>query len=290
LAYNMHLSPIETALDMQLPPMSDADLRTYGFPEGYFLVKNVATGKLLDVESDLVEDGTPLIVWSETETSLVEGMRKPESNNQVFFIDSSGALCSRSSGHAIDVEHDRLVLRHRRPVSHPFPNAYSHPLPRFSYDLATQIVTVTFVFDPSYPSSGDRDAALSGWKDKTYLLTSIPLRKPRTLIDDASELLTSALSAPFSLFGHAAPTSPRPDRVFDSGDIDLREDEILEQERSEEGEVDDSPEKWRQVRVVGIAKEEEQVVGEKAKARRQWQIVPLRAHKSRTGPSVEIPR
>ena len=31
-------------------------------------------------------------------------MRSPESNNQVFFVDTSGALCSRSSGHAVDVE------------------------------------------------------------------------------------------------------------------------------------------------------------------------------------------
>lgn len=57
---------------MQLTPM-DADLHTYGFPAGYFVVKNVANGRLLDVQSDLVEDGTPLILYPESETSLVEG-------------------------------------------------------------------------------------------------------------------------------------------------------------------------------------------------------------------------
>lgn len=30
--------------------------------------------------------------------------RDPQANNQVFFIDTSGALCSRASGHAIDIE------------------------------------------------------------------------------------------------------------------------------------------------------------------------------------------
>lgn len=69
----MHLSPVDTALNMQLTPM-DADLHTYGFPPGYFVIKNVATDRLLDVESDVIEDGTPLILWPETETSLVEGM------------------------------------------------------------------------------------------------------------------------------------------------------------------------------------------------------------------------
>lgn len=179
---------------------------------------------------------------------------------------------------------ERLVLRHRRPVSHPFPNPYSHPLPRFSYDGATQLITVTFAFDPTYPTTASPDTARSTWKDKMYVLTALPLRKPRTIIDDASELLTSAISAPLSFFsGRAAPATPRPDEVFSSGDIDLREDEILEQERSEEGEVDDSLEKFRHVRVVGVAKEDEQILGEKAKARQQWIVMPLRSVRSRTG-------
>lgn len=114
-------------------------------------------------------------------------------------------------------------------------------------------------------------------------MTSIPLRKPRSLIDDASQLLTSAISVPFSFLGvHSAPSAARPDDVFTSGDIDLKEDEILETERSEEGEVDDSAEKHRQVRVVGITKEEEQAAGEKASARRQWVVIPLRSTRSRT--------
>ncbi|KAI0697553.1 hypothetical protein BC835DRAFT_1270170 [Cytidiella melzeri] len=262
----------------------DYDLSTFGFPSGYFVIKNVVTNRLLDVESDMVEDSTPLILYPETETSLVEDMRKPEANNQVFFIDIYGALCSRSSGHAIDVENDKLVLRHRRPISHPCPNAFSHPLPRFSYDPETQNITVTFEVDPTYPTSASRAAALSSWKDKAYFVTAIPLRKPRTMIDDASDLLSSAITAPLSFFGsHTATTPARPNEIFDTGDIDLREDEILETDRSEEGEVDDSPEKHRPVRLVGLTKEEESAVGEKAKKRRQWVVMPLRAVRNRTG-------
>jgi DDB1- and CUL4-associated factor 11 len=75
----------------------------------------------LDILIQFYEDGTEVVLWPEKESSLVEGtygmtldvmmyssdiigMRIPESNNQVFFIDTSGALCSRSSGHALDVE------------------------------------------------------------------------------------------------------------------------------------------------------------------------------------------
>lgn len=68
----MHLTPIDTALNMQLTSM-EADLNTYGFPPGYFVLKNVATDRVLDVQSDMVEDGTPVILYDETETSLVEG-------------------------------------------------------------------------------------------------------------------------------------------------------------------------------------------------------------------------
>lgn len=113
-------------------------------------------------------------------------------------------------------------------------------------------------------------------------MTSIPMRKPRTLIDGASELLTSAISVPFNLFSGKATSKANPTDVFDSGDIDLREDEILETERTEEGEVDDSPERYREVRVIGISKEDERAAGEKAKARRQWVIVPLRSVRNRT--------
>ena len=68
----MHLSPVDTSLNMQLTSM-EADLNTYGFPSGYFVLKNVATDRVLDVQGDAVEDGTNVILYQETETSLVEG-------------------------------------------------------------------------------------------------------------------------------------------------------------------------------------------------------------------------
>ena len=71
----MHLSPVDTSLNMQLTSM-EADLNTYGFPSGYFVLKNVATDRVLDVQGDAVEDGTNVILYQETETSLVEGELK----------------------------------------------------------------------------------------------------------------------------------------------------------------------------------------------------------------------
>ena len=54
------------------PPTSGAQVN-FGFPAGYFVIRSLATGRLLDVELDSVEDGTEIILWPEKESSLVEG-------------------------------------------------------------------------------------------------------------------------------------------------------------------------------------------------------------------------
>ncbi|KAG6830887.1 hypothetical protein H0H92_014038 [Tricholoma furcatifolium] len=226
--------------------MSNDHVETYGFPPGYFIVRNLAMNRVLDVKEDQIEDGTEVILWSEKDTSLVETRRRPEANNQVFFVDASGALCSRSSGHALDIEGDQLVLRHRRPVSYPFPNKYAHPLPTFSFSQETGEIAVNFQTDPAYSQHSHSET----WKKRTYLLTSIPLRKPKTIIDDATEFLSNAISTPLSFLSGKNPApQATPDEVF-RGPIDLDENEVVEEDRSEEAEVDDSPETGRKVPVT----------------------------------------
>ncbi|KAF8628219.1 hypothetical protein AX15_004007 [Amanita polypyramis BW_CC] len=289
---------------------------THGFPAGYFVIKSMVSGRVLDVAGDEIEDGTEVLLWMEKEKSLVESLRDPNANHQVFFIDTSGVLCSRSSGHAIDVEgmsdyrlqqhlsccrsDGRLVLRHRRPVSHPYPNFYSHPLPHFSYSQQTGEIIVTFECDPSFPSPTHQPS--EAWRNKRYLLTSVPLRKPRSIIDDASEFISNAITSPLvglsnMLSGGAGHDTKerkdvgrqlpaRPDEVFD-GEIDLKETEIVEEERGEEGEVDDSPEMGRKVAVVGVpVGERENAVSRQTKARRTWAVQPLRRQTAKTSHTV----
>jgi len=252
-------------------------LQTFGFPAGYFVIRSIATQRLWDVEADEVEDGSEIALWPEKDNSLVEGLRNPEANNQVFFVDTSGALCSRSSGHAIDIEGDRLVLRHRRPVSLPFPNAYSHPLPKFSYDNKTRQIAVAFASVPTYLSTNTNGPDTSGmWRDKIHIISSVPRRKPRTFVDDASEYLSAGVSNAFSfLSGGSAPMQARPDEVFD-GDIDLNDDEVLEQEKGEEAEVDDSPDLIRRLHMISMSQADLDASGPKAQMRRQFEILPLR--------------
>ncbi|KAI0328495.1 WD40 repeat-like protein [Cubamyces sp. BRFM 1775] len=268
----------EMPTELGVPPLS-VELNSYGFPQGYFMLRCDGAARILDVAQGLVEDGTDVILWHPTDSSQVESMRRPESNNQVFFIDTTGALCSRHSGHALDVEKEKLVLRHRRPVSQPFPNAYSHPLPRFVYHPETKEITVVFASDPSYPTSR-RDSSSGLWKEKTYYLSSVPVRRPPTLIDNASTLINTAIARPLSFFGMVP--SSTPEQVFD-GEIDLTEHELAEQDRNEAEEIDDSLDALRPVKVIGLTAEEAVNASEKAKLRRQWEILPIRVSKHRTG-------
>lgn len=87
--------------------------------------------------------------------------------------------------------------------------------------------------------------------------------------------MTSSRSLLSGTIGHNKPT---PDQVFDGGDIDLRDDEILDLDRTEEGEVDDSPDLLRVVGVVTVSPTDYDKTVEPYKAlRRRWEILPLRA-------------
>ncbi|CAK5263601.1 unnamed protein product [Mycena citricolor] len=264
---------------------TDGQITTHGFPPGYFVIRSEANHRLLDVGGHSNADGAPILLWPEKEKFLVENRRRPEADNQVFFIDTSGALCSRASGHAVDIEGDQLVLRHRRPVTYPYPNHYSHPLPRFSYTPSTGEITLQFTHDPSV--SAPAHTPTSDWRRKTYILTSLPLRKPRTILDDAHAFIASTITSPISsLFSGGQGASPevRPEDVYGT-DIDLGDNEIVEEERGEEAETDDAAELGREVRVLGIINKEreEKEIVEQARSRRRWQISVIKQIDARTG-------
>lgn len=179
-------------------------------------------------------------------------------------------------------------------MSYPYPNAYSHPPPNFQHDARTGEITIKFSHNPEYPPSPSSVAGTSAaklnpgrtdpWLNKTYYLVSQPLRKPRTIIDDASELITSAISSPIDFFSSTfgGKSAAKPEEVFD-GNIDLKEEEVVEEDRGEEGELDDSPEPERRVRMVEIVKGTGGELSEKAQRRRAWAIRSLRRINAKTG-------
>ena len=89
---------------------------------------------------------------------------------------------------------------------------------------------------------------------------------------------TAVTSSKYLISGVQGHNKATPDQVFDDGEIDLLDDEILDLDRGEEGEVDDSPELLRLVRVVTISPTDYDKTVEPYKAlRRRWELLPLRA-------------
>lgn len=156
----------------------------------------------------------------------------------------------------------RLVLRHRRPVTQPYPNAHSHPLPQFRYDGHTGRLTVEFENDPEF-------AGGTAWQAKTFYLAALPRPRPRRLLDNATHVLATAFRTPLSLFAQDSIAAGTDDA------FNLRHEEVEEQDRGEDAEADDDPAHDRAVRVIGLVRHLE--LSEKAWARRQWEVLPLRS-------------
>lgn len=140
-----------------------------------------------------------------------------------------------------------------------------------------------FEYDPAYPKPGEPTS--DAWKSKTYVLTSVPLRKPRTVFEDAGQFITTNIFGPIISGFSVRPPTPvqaTPEEVFD-GKIELKDDEVVEEERREEDEVDDSPELSRKLKVLAIVDKEasDKTLSDKGKERRKWVVTGLRKSNAR---------
>jgi len=87
------------------------------------------------------------------------------------------------------------------------------------------------------------------------------------------------------LTGAQSTSKAKPDEVF-NGDIDLAEDEVVEEERGEEAEMDNSTEPSRKVTFISVPSDQKDMLdlllSEKARNRRRWQVLPLRVSNAKT--------
>ncbi|KAG8686833.1 hypothetical protein FRC08_012308 [Ceratobasidium sp. 394] len=274
-------------------PITDKDPPSYvdsegttpsGFPTGYFTIKNLGTGRLLDIARNSVADGTHAVLWPPKENSLVLPMRSPAADNQVFFVDYTGALCSKASGHALDVEGGRLVLRHRKPFTLPFPNPESHPLPRITYSSSSKLLRATFGCDPNYPPPRATDPT-NAWRSVDYVVAAVPVQRPLSFLQNTMAMMSTigaTLSKPQALLTNA-PTSPAAAAYFALGD-----DEVMEEDRLGDGDdVDDSPDVGRPVRVlelpIGWLEKAGAKLSDESMRRRQWVVEPLLQRRRSSG-------
>lgn len=61
----------EEKFDDSIPPLS-VELKSYGFPHGYFMLRCIGAARILDVARGSIEDGTDVILWPPTDSSQVE--------------------------------------------------------------------------------------------------------------------------------------------------------------------------------------------------------------------------
>ena len=66
------------------PPLQ-AELNSYGFPQGYFMLRSVGTERVLAVTQGFKGDGTPIILWPATESSLVDCEQQVKSPGSVRY-------------------------------------------------------------------------------------------------------------------------------------------------------------------------------------------------------------
>ncbi|KZP17025.1 hypothetical protein FIBSPDRAFT_37372 [Athelia psychrophila] len=127
----------------------------------YFLIREKGTVNHLGTYWRSNTEGVQLQLWPRDQGS--------NGKAQIFFIDSSGALCHASSGLAVDIVDDVPVLRRRRPVSS-LPNPWSHPLPEFSF--VNSQIRVKFLSDPSLPGCTDDLYHGNSWATKNFVLAA----------------------------------------------------------------------------------------------------------------------
>ena len=101
------------------------------------------------------------------------------------------------------------------------------------------------------------------------------------MLDGASDALASAFRNPFSLLVGVQPSMIDPTAAGTDDTFNLREEEVEEQERGDEAEIDDDPSRERAVRVIGMTPEQDHELTERALERRCWEVIPLRATAAR---------
>ncbi|GAA5910844.1 hypothetical protein JCM5296_003385 [Sporobolomyces johnsonii] len=143
-------------------------------PSGFFLLRNRAQGKALDLLGHKTHEGAEIGLHPIKQPQLKGLNLQHNGNNQVFFLSWDGHLLSAAASRAVDAVGNRLSLAHPHPIA-AFPSASSHPLPRFRLDPETATLHVLFSTDPSYPDPHASSSPNSLESD--YIVEAVPLKR-----------------------------------------------------------------------------------------------------------------
>lgn len=169
-----------------------------GLPTGFFLLRNAAQGKTLDLLSHRQDEGAELGLHPIKQPLLQGVSLQHKGNNQLFCLSWDGHLIAGASSRAVDVEGQSIHFRTSPRSScdlqschvpsadwqlvqafpHPImslPSRLSHPPARFRLDPTTSILHVLFDTDPHYSGPNGSDE----WRSYDYIVEAVPRkRKP----------------------------------------------------------------------------------------------------------------
>lgn len=172
------------------------------------------------------------------------------------------------------------MLRHRRPISFPFPNKHAHPLPKFTHSTETGEISVQFAHDPTYPSP--EDTLSTDWQNKSFVLTC-----------DAQRRKVRESSAPRrrSLFGKlfkskkathqsASASTPSTHRISKESGVMETSEHVTELQVQPEDWVEIPGSYTDKIRVVTVdtanTATDDHKLSEEAKQRYRWLVIPLK--------------
>ncbi|BGP07157.1 hypothetical protein JCM10049v2_002987 [Rhodotorula toruloides] len=205
-------------------PAFDHAFAELNLPRGFFLIRNSAQGKTLDLLGHKQHEGAELGLHPIKQPQLQGLSLQHKQNNQIWFLDWDGHLVSAAASRAIEVEDCRLTLAHPHPIT-TYPSSLSHPVPRFRLDPVTSTLHVLFGYDPSFLGPDD-----SPDQQDDYIVEAVSLkRRPsETTVWSTPPILSGLGSRAAELGGRigafvggkfSAPASPNPSPGLDKDEL-----------------------------------------------------------------------
>lgn len=145
-----------------------------GFPTGRFRIRAAGLNHYWTSRWYTAAEGNFICLWG--------GFNKHWSavyyNSQIFFMNCAGHLCIEG-GLELDVSGSSIIMTGERQRTEPWPNPWSHPLPKFLYAAESKTITVKFYSDPLVSDKWPRPER--EWKDKEFAVAMTPVTPTRGL-------------------------------------------------------------------------------------------------------------
>ncbi|GAA5887337.1 hypothetical protein JCM3774_004576, partial [Rhodotorula dairenensis] len=179
----------------------DHDWAHLGLPTGFFLLRNAAQGKTLDLVGHRQDEGAELGLHPIKQPLLQGVSLQHKGNNQLFCLGWDGHLIAAASSRPVDVQDWRLVQAFPHPIM-TLHSRLSHPPARFRLDPATSTLHVLFDSDPLFRGPAGSD----DWRSDDFVVEAVPRRRRKRAGNSAWSAASEQAGQVLSGLGSTAAT------------------------------------------------------------------------------------